>query len=107
MSPTELTVIGGTGANIAMMDLGLTALVDESVEGHRLSRDRFHELRHVAAGLTPGERVEQLGVPERRADVMIAGLAVLDGVLEYLGLSAIRASRASLRHGVLDSLWRA
>jgi exopolyphosphatase/guanosine-5'-triphosphate,3'-diphosphate pyrophosphatase len=102
--PEVLTVLGGTGANLTMMDLDDHDLKDEHVEGHVIELDRLKELRKRALEMTPKQRVEKLGLPPQRADVQIAGLAILETALEHLGLEAVRTSRYALRHGVLRSI---
>jgi exopolyphosphatase/guanosine-5'-triphosphate,3'-diphosphate pyrophosphatase len=102
--PQELTVLGGTGANLAMVDQGLRTLVDEKVEDHRVSRGRLDELLEIVAGSTLEQRIDLLGIPPRRADVIVAGIAILLAVLDELGLRFVRSTRYSLRHGVARTL---
>ncbi len=103
-SPDVLTVLGGTGANAAMLDQELAELDDARIEGHEVTKDRLRELIAQAAAMTPPQRVDRWGLPPLRADVLIAGFAILEGVLDRFALNRIRASRYSLRHGVLRSL---
>jgi exopolyphosphatase/pppGpp-phosphohydrolase len=100
-------VLGGTGGNLGMMDIGTRELIDEQIEGHQIERNRLDELFESSAPLSPQERVDRFGLPRKRADILVAGLVILYGVLDRLGLRRVRASRHSLRHGVLRSLWNA
>lgn len=102
--PGMLTVLGGTGANLAMMDLDEHDLEDEHVEGHVVERKRLEELRKRTQAMSPKQRIEKLGLLPQRADVQIAGLAVLETVLEHLEIKAVRTTRYALRHGVLRSI---
>jgi len=102
--PGLLTVLGGTGANLTMMDLDEHDLKDDHIEGHVIERKRLEELRKMTADLSPKQRVEKLGLPPQRADIQIAGLAILEGVLDHLEIKAVRTSRYALRHGVLRSI---
>jgi exopolyphosphatase/pppGpp-phosphohydrolase len=102
--PGVLTVLGGTGANLTMMDLEEHDLNDEHIEGHVIERKRLETLRKRAAALTPKQRQSELGLPAQRADIQIAGLAILESALDHLGIKAVRTSRYALRHGVLRSL---
>ena len=101
--PGLLTVLGGTGANVAMMDLGERDIDDARLEGHVIGLKRLRELRARSAAMTPKQRVRKLGLLPQRADIQIAGLAILESVLEHLGIEALRISRFALRHGVLKS----
>ncbi len=102
--PGMLTVLGGTGANLAMMDLDEHDLDEEHVEGHVIERKRLEELRKKTQAMSPKQRIEKLGLLPQRADVQIAGLAILETVLDHLGIKAVRATRYALRHGVLRSI---
>lgn len=102
--PGVLTVLGGTGANVAMMDLGEKDLKDDHIEGHVVERRRLEELRKRTQAMTPRQRVTKLGLLPQRADVQVAGLAILETVMDHLGIKAARTTRYALRHGVLRSL---
>ena len=102
--PGVLTVLGGTGANLTMMDLDEHDLKDDHIEGHVIERKRLEELRKKTAAMSPKQRIDKLGLPAQRADIQIAGLAVLEASLDHLGIKAVRTSRYALRHGVLRSI---
>ncbi|MBM4015334.1 MAG: hypothetical protein FJ293_10280 [Planctomycetes bacterium] len=102
--PGVLTVLGGTGANVAMMDLGERDLKDDHIEGHVVERRRLEELRRQTQAMSPRQRVTRLGLLPQRADVQLAGLAILETVLDHLSIKAIRTTRYALRHGVLRSV---
>ncbi|MSR46658.1 MAG: hypothetical protein EXS13_06290 [Planctomycetes bacterium] len=102
--PGVLTVLGGTGANLAMMDLNEHDLDDQHVEAHVVERRRLEELRKKTQAMSPKQRIEKLGLLPQRADVQLAGLAILETCLDHLGIKAVRATRYALRHGVLRSI---
>ncbi len=102
--PGLLTVLGGTGANLTMMDLGEHDLRDDHIEGHVIERKRLQQLRKRTAAMSPKQRTVKLGLPPQRADIQMAGLAILEAALDHLGIRAVRTSRYALRHGVLRSI---
>jgi len=102
--PGLLTLLGGTGANLTMMDLDDQELRDDRIEGHVIERERIVELRRRSAALSPRQRVDRLGLPPQRADIQVAGLAILEAALDHLGIRAVRTTRFALRHGVLRSI---
>jgi exopolyphosphatase/guanosine-5'-triphosphate,3'-diphosphate pyrophosphatase len=102
--PAMLTVLGGTGANLTMMDLDDHDVKDEHIEGHVIELHRLEELRKLTQAMTPKQRVEKLGLLPQRADIQLAGLAVLETIMDHLGVTAVRTTRYALRHGVLRSL---
>jgi len=100
----HLTTLGGTGANLAMIDQGEKPLTDGRLEGHVLSRERIRTLRDRIGACSPEARVRDFGLPKGRADVVVAGLAILEGVMDHLGFTQVRTSRYALRHGVIWSM---
>lgn len=102
----QITVLGGTGANLAMMDRGDVDLEDARVEGHCIGRGRLQELLGEVARRSVEERVAQLGIPPRRADVIVAGFAILAAIMDVAGVPELCSTRLALRHGVLRSLLR-
>jgi exopolyphosphatase/guanosine-5'-triphosphate,3'-diphosphate pyrophosphatase len=102
--PEFLTVLGGTGANLTMMDLDDHDVEDDHIEGHVIERRRLEELRKRTQAMSPKQRVEKLGLLPQRADIQIAGLAVLETIMDHLGVTAVRTTRFALRHGVVRSL---
>jgi len=102
--PALLTVLGGTGANLTMMDLDDHDVKDEHIEGHVIELHRLEELRKRTQAMTPKQRVEKLGLLPQRADIQLAGLAVLETIMDHLGVTAVRTTRYALRHGVLRSI---
>ena len=51
---------------------------------------------------TTTQITEIRGIDPRRADIILSGCLILDAVTESLGGEYIRASRFSLRHGLLE-----
>ncbi len=102
--PGVLTVLGGTGANLTMMDLGERDLKDDHIEGHVVERRRLEEVRKRTQAMSRRQRVTRLGLLPQRADVQVAGLAILETVLDHLAIKAVRTTRYALRHGVLRSV---
>ena len=66
-------------------------------------RDLLRELSRTSAA----ERARRPGVDPSRADVIVAGVAILDGLMDYLELEELEISRRGIRDGVvIDSLRR-
>jgi len=99
-----LTAIGGTGANLAMIDQGSPDIARADIEGYVVDRDRLAEHREKARALSIEHRCRVFGIPQARADILVAGFVLLEQVLEKLGCAAVRTSRYCLRHGVLRSI---
>ena len=100
----ELTVVGGSGSTLAMLDQAVSLPTDSVVEGRVVSIERARELRDRVRSRSSDERTDEFELPRKRADIVVAVMAVLEGVAGRLGLPAIRTTRYSLRHGVLRSI---
>ena len=90
--------VAGTVTTIAALDLGLTEYDPERIHGHALSRVATTAQLERLAALSLAER-EAIGVEPGRAAVIVAGAAILAGILDRYGLDAIEASERDILHG--------
>ena len=100
----ELTVVGGSGETLAMLDRGASLPTEAVVEGHIVTIGRARALRDLIRSRGSDERAETFALPRRRADIVIAAMAALEGVADRWRLPAFRATRYCLRHGVVRSI---
>ncbi|HWQ69443.1 MAG TPA: Ppx/GppA phosphatase family protein [Patescibacteria group bacterium] len=96
----------GTPTTLAAMDLGLTVYSPDRVNGHRLSMIRTRQLLHALATRTLAERREIPLLEPGRADVIIAGTALLLTVMGVLAYDECVVSDSGLREGILLDLLR-
>jgi exopolyphosphatase / guanosine-5'-triphosphate,3'-diphosphate pyrophosphatase len=101
---TALISTAGTPTTLAAMDLGLTVYSPDRVNGHRLSMTRTRQLLHVLATRPLAERRAIPPLEPGRADVMIAGTALLVTVMGVLAYDEFVVSDSGLREGVLLDL---
>jgi exopolyphosphatase/guanosine-5'-triphosphate,3'-diphosphate pyrophosphatase len=92
--------VAGTITSLAALDLGLTAYDPEVVHGHVLAAQAVDEQLHRLASLPLEERRRVPGLEPDRAPVIVAGAAILRGILRRYGLRSIEASEHDLLHGV-------
>ena len=97
---TEVCAVAGTATTLAALDLALDPYDPACVEGYRLGADDVERWIGRLAALSIDERRELPGLEPRRADVIVAGLAILSGVLERIGARAFLVSGLGVRHGV-------
>jgi exopolyphosphatase/guanosine-5'-triphosphate,3'-diphosphate pyrophosphatase len=69
--------------------------------GDTLSRDELEAVRRMLCDLPLEQRRRVKGINPERADIIIAGAAILEVVMDALGLEEIRFSDRSLRDGML------
>jgi exopolyphosphatase/guanosine-5'-triphosphate,3'-diphosphate pyrophosphatase len=91
------TAIGSSGTARAV-----TALVDQEKESLKpCTADDVHNLRNRLSQLTFAQIDQLPGMQKNRSDIMLAGAMILDLCLNHFGIQNFRASRYSLRHGLL------
>jgi len=98
--PDRVVAVAGTATTLAALDLRLEVYSDEAIEGHLVTRGRLRAWIERLAALSVAERRSLPGMDPGRADVIVAGLVVLDGVLERLLADGFAASGRGVRHGV-------
>lgn len=100
----RLVGLAGTVATLAQLDAGLTAY-DRDVVHHRvLSRATVQHWRDLLARETPVQRLGHPGMVVGREDVLVAGLYVLDAVMERFGVEELVSSESDILDGIVASL---
>jgi exopolyphosphatase/guanosine-5'-triphosphate,3'-diphosphate pyrophosphatase len=102
--PATLVGVAGTVTSLAAMALELTSYDASRVHGLRLSRAALGQQIARLAGATQAEREQMAGLDPRRADVILAGALILDGIAEAAGVDEIRVSDHGIRWGLLHEL---
>ena len=96
--------LAGTVATLAQLDARL-AVYDREVVHHRvLSRACVREWRERLAGETPEERMAHPGMVRGREDVLVAGLYVIEAVMERFGADELLSSESDILDGIVASL---
>lgn len=103
---TQLVGTAGTPTTLAAIDLALVTYDREKVQGHCLSLARVRELLDRLAMLPLRERGRISGLEPGRADIIVAGAAVVFTAMEQLGYGDMRVSDSGLREGILFDLIR-
>lgn len=99
----RLVGVGGTVRNLAVAAQRMADLPTGGVQGHAVERETVDALVDRIAALPRAERASVPGVKPARADVILAGLVVIQSVMEVGGFPAIEATEAGLREGVFFS----
>ena len=99
-------LIGTSGAitSLAGMHLGLRRYDRSRVDGIWMSREECEHAAGRLLGLTPAERADQPCIGPDRADLVLAGAAILQAVQELWPCSRVRVADRGLREGILMSL---
>lgn len=101
---TRLIGTAGTATTLAAIDMALVTYDRRRVQGHRLSLARVRELLDRLAALPLEERRRIPGLEPGRADVILAGAAIVAASMERLGFQEMQVSDDGLREGILLDL---
>jgi exopolyphosphatase/guanosine-5'-triphosphate,3'-diphosphate pyrophosphatase len=104
--PRRLIAVGGTAATLAAMQSGLHRLDPARLHGARLTRSQLYVWLVVLSLLPVRRRLGLPGLERGRADIIVAGAAVLAGVLSALRVPYLTVSARGLRHGLALELAR-
>lgn len=97
----RLVATAGTAATLAALRLGMKIYQPEEINNLEVScGDLIMEFKRLAA-LPLGQRQRELALEPQRADIIIAGLAILKGLVQGLGLQSFITMDAGLLEGIL------
>ncbi len=96
----RLVGTGGTVRNLAAAAQRAAGLPSNGVQGMMIERGALEELVQQLAALPAAERASVPGIKPARADLILAGALVVQGVLLAGGFDALETTEAGLREGV-------
>lgn len=99
--PVAMVGTGGTTSILARMESQLEDYDRARIEATRLSLDRVRWHSERLWALPLAERQEIVGLPRKRADVILGGVAIIQAVMECLGFRELRVSTRGLRFAAL------
>jgi len=106
-TPATLVGVAGTVTTLAAMHLNMTHYSAEIIDHATLSLNDVERLIGELQSKTLAERKKIPGLHPKRADVILAGAAILAESMRHLGKTELLVSHRGLRYGViLDYLKR-
>ncbi len=97
----EWTGIAGTPTTLVGISQGMTEFNAEKLDGYRMDRCMVGDLYEALATESQAKRVLNPLLGTGRADIIVAGAAILFTAMEYFDKADIVVSSRGLRHGVL------
>ncbi|MCF8041514.1 MAG: hypothetical protein K9K65_09075 [Desulfarculaceae bacterium] len=97
----RLVATAGTAATVGAMLLGMTTYQAGRVNNLEVSRYELETQLYRLAALPLGQRKLQPGLEPERADIILAGMAILRGLLLVLHLEQTTVMDAGLLEGIL------
>ena len=99
LRPEDALGVAATITTLAALDLGLEEYDSRRVHGHVLTREAARAQLERLAALPLEERRSVPALEPDRAPVIVAGAAILVGILDAYGLESIRVSERDLLDG--------
>ncbi len=96
----RLVGIGGTVRNLAAAAQRIAGLPSNGVQGMVIAAEVLEEIVQRLAALPAAERASLPGIKPARADLILAGAVVLQGVLRAGGFEGLETTEAGMREGV-------
>jgi len=99
--PHMLFGSGGTFTSIASMLLAAKGQPAQSVRGHRVTHAEIRHLADHLQKLSVKQRRAVPGLSADRADIIVAGIAVVDGLMHRLKVNKLQIHDRGVRDGLL------
>jgi len=96
----RLVGLAGTISTLAQLDAGLSVYHRDAVHHRRLSRAAVARWRGELGAETPAQRLEHPGMVKGREDVLVAGLVVLEGVMDRFEVAELLSSESDILDGM-------
>lgn len=96
--------LAGTVSTVAAVELGLAAYDREAIHHLELPRAAVEDVFRTLATETRAQRLENPGMEEARADVIVGGCCVLVKLMRHWGLETCLVSEADILDGLVASI---
>lgn len=100
-SPLSMVSIGGTGTALASVELGLESFRVDKIHRFVLTKEALRNQLTLYRSKTIEERKRIKGLSASRADVILAGGAILFLIMERFGCPSLTISAHGVRYGLL------
>jgi exopolyphosphatase / guanosine-5'-triphosphate,3'-diphosphate pyrophosphatase len=105
--PSHLLGTSGTVTTIAGVHLKLRHYDRQKVDGCWMTREAVTAISNTLQRMTYRERVENGCIGRERADLVLAGCAILEEIREAFPADRLRVADRGLREGILSELMQA
>jgi exopolyphosphatase / guanosine-5'-triphosphate,3'-diphosphate pyrophosphatase len=99
--PLFMVAVGGTATTLASVDQGLKEFRVEKIHRYVLTKEALARQLSLYRSKTVDERKRIAGLVPNRADVVLAGGAILDAAMEEYRCSSASVSSQGIRYGLL------
>ena len=104
MSASRVIAVAGTATTMAAVEIGLIDYDPAQIDGFVLERAAAEDVFRTLATEPLDDRIHNPGLQRERADVIVAGAAIMVGIMRFLGLDEVIVSERDILDGLADSL---
>lgn len=101
---TQFLGTSGTVTTLASLHLGLPKYNRDKVDGAWMKSRDIGALSRKVAEMTPAERAAEPCIGNERADLVVAGCAILEAILSMWPVESLRVADRGIREGILRGL---
>jgi exopolyphosphatase/guanosine-5'-triphosphate,3'-diphosphate pyrophosphatase len=98
---SRLVATGGTATILARIKYSLRSFEREKIEGAVISTCELYDIQEQLWTLPLAERKRIVGLPSKRADVILTGVAIYIAVMEAFAFDLVNISTRGLRYAAL------
>ena len=98
--PFTVFAVGGTITSVVAMEEKMEVYNPEIVHGYRVTKEMIEKWYRYLSSLSVEERKRVVGLEEKRADVIIPGLAFFKVFCEVFGTESLTVSEVGLLYGL-------
>src|SRR3954467_1005941 len=99
--PDMLFGTGGTFTALASIIMARQGLAGQPMWGFRVSRAQIRHLVADLANMSLERRCKVVGLSPQRADIIVAGLAVVERIMRQLGANVVQVHTRGVRDGLM------
>ena len=103
-APRRLLGTSGTVTTLASLHLGLPSYDRRAVDGLIVSSDAMRDIGTRLSGMSLAERATLACIGHERADLVVAGCAILEAILDIWPAERLGVADRGIREGILRSL---
>jgi exopolyphosphatase/guanosine-5'-triphosphate,3'-diphosphate pyrophosphatase len=99
--PDMLFGTGGTFTALASIIMARQGMAGQPMWGFRVSRAQIRHLVSDLANMSLERRCKVVGLSPQRADIIVAGLAVIERIMRKLGANVVQVHTRGVRDGLM------
>ena len=100
----QMVGVAGTITTAAAVEIGLLEYDRDAIHHFRLTKDAAEDVYRTLATEALADRIHNPGLPEGRADIIVAGMCILVRIMRYFDFGDCLVSECDILDGMILSL---